>query len=130
MIRRRKAGCVEQNVPPGRRFASESGERSSVRVSDPSKGILQSGKIALRGIYEKGIAAPSTIAGARTRLAENLERLIVAQANDLGASGSDRISHPEDRRVIVLHVNEASRMREGRCLAFVRPETESLRDHL
>lgn len=68
-----------------------------MRISDPFQGIFQSGEVALRRIHEERIAALSFVGRARGRgLAENLKRLIVPEANDLGASTSDHISHPED----------------------------------
>lgn len=53
----------------------------------------------------------------------------MAEASDFGSSGGDHISHPEDRRVIILHVNEVSRVSSSVLIALVA-EAKSLGDEL
>lgn len=128
IVRWNEASRVEQNVPPGWRFASHHGKCSDMRVSDPLERIFYTGKIALRGIHEEGVATMFLKTARRRSLAENLKRSVMIEAGDFDASVGDHISHTENRRVIVLHVNEAPRMPS--CVAFIRRKTKSLRDQL
>jgi len=87
---------------------------------DPSEGIFQSRKIALRRVHEKRIAISLShvrIPMRRGVSAENLKRSIVIQAGEPACSSSDHISHPEDRRVIISHVDEISRLSDSIVVA-------------